>query len=74
MQTFSTMHVAQNICYNQGCSANKKAAGNVRKKLAILKQLQTHFTVKLEKGVRLHPWLQCFTQSSMSVYEHIWEL
>jgi len=74
MQTFSTMHVAQNICYSQGYSANKRAAGNVLKKLANLKQLQTHFTVKLENGVGLHPWLQCFTQTSMSVCEHIWEL
>jgi len=35
----------------QGCSANKKGVGTHPKKLAILKQLRTHFKVKHETGV-----------------------
>jgi len=33
-----------------GCSANKKGVGT-HKKIAILKQLPTHFKAKREKGV-----------------------
>jgi len=52
--------------FNQGCSANKKGVGTHSKKLAILKQLRTHFKAKHEKGVEtlfprvrapLHPWV-----------------
>jgi len=34
----------------QGCSANKKVWERIQK-IAILKQLQTHFNTKREKGV-----------------------
>jgi len=48
----------------QGCSANKNVWQHIQK-IAILKQLQTHFKTKREKGVGtsfphvpapLHPW------------------
>jgi len=48
----------------QGCSANEKVWERTQK-IAILKQLQTHFKAKREKGVGmpfprvpapLHPW------------------
>jgi len=44
---------AQSVCegVNQGYSANKRGVGTHPKKLAILKQLRTHFKKKHEKGV-----------------------
>jgi len=47
---FSCGLLCSTVRLNQGCSAEKKGVGT-HQKIAILKQLPTHFKAKREKGV-----------------------